>query len=582
MKVSSDGRLAIWPEPEARRNFEHRLNAGLRREWDSLSQESDPEILADAALHIASRLESSDQSEKAAYLLSGLSGSSKIPARLQEKAEGRLAALHGGGNFGHRVESMLGHLLREARRPWPMLALAGAGTCFQISRLALLARWRGPAANLALPLATVGEAAAFTLSIPVLEKLAPPPGGTAWRGFGSEFLSSLLLMGSLKLSTWPLRFASSSLHFPALYGGVLLAQATERRLGLRPEAAGGTAMIDGLALALQIQAGAGIARLALGSGGLRFLAEAQMRSQPRPTVILSAFDPSGLRMTSGNPTLPRPYMMMGSDDSGSGPSSRPLLRLVSLDPYQEFVKTYAMNQPFQDAYHRILNHYGQRHDSSKFSSLLFNSGVQHPGIMNPGLNKLAEILCTNSGETALSYRNWLTQRVYERVYFESRSPLALGEILRSLAGDEGIAPLERRLAEHFPELDLRAPRPLNTPENSIQFKMKATQRLYEWREFERASKTLPLDDRARMVVFDWKRAQAEHYLGNMQSPIDRFLDDFYELGQGPHALKVSQVNTAIASAGESPLGAARLARLQTLLEARRLDPPLDRLQELFY
>ncbi|HEX5035106.1 MAG TPA: hypothetical protein VFW62_11560, partial [bacterium] len=213
--------------------------------------------------------------------------------------------------------------------------------------------------------------------------------------------------------------------------------------------------------------------------------------------------------------------------------------------------------------------------------LLLNSEIHHPGVMIPGLTRLANILCSNANETAYSYRKWLAFRIYERVYFESRSPRALGEILRTLAQDDGALVMERRLAEHFPELDLRAPRQPSAPTNqSLNSQMDAAKRLHDWREFERNSSLLPLTEQTRLVIFDWKQTQNEKYLGNMQVPIDRFLDEFYELGQGPRAVRVLEMNAAIEAAGQSPLGVARLARLEGLLRLSRGDPSLDRLKEL--
>ncbi|HKY63319.1 MAG TPA: hypothetical protein VJR29_07875 [bacterium] len=591
MKIASDGRLAFWPEPEARRNFEHRLSPGLRREWDSLSAESDLDLIAAAALRIAGRLESSDQPEKAGFLLAALAQSSQLASDLQAKAKNRWAGLRGEGNFGVIAESLLGRLAREAQRPWPMLAMAGAGTCFQISRLALLARWRGPAANLALPLATVGEAALFTSALPLLEKISPHSHGGAWRGFGPEFLSSLLLMGGLKIGAWPLRFTAPALAFPATYGGVMLAQTAERRLGLRPEASASTAWIDGLAMALQIQAGAGLGRLALGERGMRLLGEAEIRvRRPRPAIpgsgeglAIGIFNgaPAGVGVTGYKTRLPSNYAMMSGDDDSGAPRSRPQLRLVSSDPQAEFMQTFGTNRSFQEAYHRILSHYESRHDGNKLTGLLLSSDIHHPGVMIPGLNRLADILCSNAGETGHSYRKWLALRIYERVYFESRSPRALGEILRTLAQDESATVMEQRLAEHFPELDLRASREPSTPTTqSLNSQMTAAKRLHDWREFERNSSLLPLSDQSRWVVFDWKRTQDENYLGNMRVQIDRFLDELYELGQGPRASRVTDINAALETAGQSPLGVARLARLDALLRANRGDPSPVRLKEL--
>jgi hypothetical protein len=528
--------------------------------------EVDPDFEAFAALRQADRLEAADHPEQAALLLSSIPTSDNLSPQIREKVEHRLAALEGRGNFGSTFESMLSRFSREAQRPWPMLAMAGASAVFQISRFALLANLRGPLTSLARPLAIIGEAGAFTAALPALEKISPHPVGASWRGFGTEFLSSLLLMGSMRAAAWPLRFLSAnSSHFPALFGGVLFAQAVEQKLGWLSSNNAETSLLQGLALTLQLYAGMGIMRGALSSAALRSFAEAEGRlrnaapSSPMPAL------PDGT------------YAMSGI---GSNGSARPPLRLVSADPHEEFVQTFSRNRAFQDAYHSILSHYGSRHDGARLSSLLLLSGVQHPQVMNPGLERLAGILRGNPGEASVTYRDWLAHRIYERVYFEKRTPLALGELLRSLSLGENSTAMERRLAPHFSELDLRNPIPFESPERSMQFQIEAAKRLYDWRQFERQSRGLPLDDSSRRVVWDWKQTLQAKPLGNFNAEVDKFLDRFYNLGEGPLASRVPEVNAAIAAAGQSPLGVARLARLDALFRASHGEPATERLLEL--
>lgn len=525
--------------------------------WDSLSKESDPDILAYSALRQADRWEASEQSEKAISLLSELSQNPQLAPAFKTKIDQRLSGFQSRSDFGANFEVLLSRLVRETRRPGPMLAMGGASVCFQLSRLALLAKLPSTLATLARPLATVAEAGAFTLAMPVAHQ---------GRGFEKEFLSSLILMGSLQASAWPLRFLSPSLSFPAMYGGVLLAQETERRLGWRQSSTGGQALMEGLALALQLHAGAGLTKLALGAEGMRFFQAAELRAKNRQAAL------------EDRPLVAGIYAMSENGFNNGSNGGRPPLRLVSSDPHEEFFQTFSKNRAFQESYHRILSHYGSRHEGNKLAALLLNSGVQHPAVMNPGLERLTGILVSKMGEADISYRDWLARKSYERVYFENRDPQALGALLRSLAADESGPYLEQRLSPHFPELDLRATeRPINTLSNSTHFQLEVLKRQNGWNEFERSTAGMPLTEDARLVVYDWKKRMAEQHLGNMHGRLNDFLDRLCEIGEGPQA---TRINDVIEASGYSPLGAARLSRLESLLRLQNNVPPLEQLSDL--
>lgn len=523
---------------------------------DSLSATSDPDILAYATLRQSDRLQASEKTDEATASLAELSERGDLSPAFKSKIESRRDALQGKGSFGANFEILLSRFVRETSRPLPMLAMGAASTCFQLSRLALLAKLPGSLTVLARPTATVAEAGAFALMMP-----------SSGRGLQTDFLSSLILMGSLQASAFPLRFLPSSLSLPAMYGGVLLAQESERRLGWRPSVDGGMALTEALALTMQLHAGAGLTKLALGSEGVRQLSAAELRVQGRRNYWTEQrLGPEIYAMSEG-----------GFDGSNGG---RPRLRLVSSDPREEFVQTYSKSRTYQELYHRILSHYGNRHDGPKLAALLMNSGVQHPGVMNPGLEQLTRILVGKTPESDVSYRDWLAQKIYERVYFENRSPLALGEVLKSLSIGESGGALEKRLAPHFPELDLRASHKINTPPNSLQFEMEAVKRFHERSKFEQATSGIPLTDQARFIVFDWKQTAVQHPLGNMQVRIDDFLDRFCDFGTGPRAVHVLEVNDAIEAAGQSPLGVARLSRLESLFRLNRSGPTVAQLEEL--
>ncbi|KAB2840183.1 hypothetical protein F9K50_06235 [bacterium] len=100
-----------------------RLDAAARAEIQSLQQETDPALAAEAWLAFAGRQERAGRLETAAEIYTAVAGAQQVEP-LRSNAQARLEAILGGGPFGARFEFLARHFAAQAADP-AMLAVNG-------------------------------------------------------------------------------------------------------------------------------------------------------------------------------------------------------------------------------------------------------------------------------------------------------------------------------------------------------------------------------------------------------------------------------------------------------------------------
>lgn len=275
-----------------------RLDAAARAEIQSLQQETDPALAAEAWLAFAGRQERAGRLETAAEIYTAVAGAQQVEP-LRSNAQARLEAILGGGPFGARFEFLARHFAAQAADPAMLAGMGAAATVSSLFRLGALSRLlAAPTANLLTRGAGarwLAAGAAFAPEVGAFwgaSRLTNAALGReqAWdaRSVSREFASLGLGLGLLKLGGWASRGLFDRVHgldalggaarLPALtrwsrplaeqaglFAGIGLAHSLETRLGLRPAGSAGSFWSDSLATLLQFHVGGRLSRELLGA-----------------------------------------------------------------------------------------------------------------------------------------------------------------------------------------------------------------------------------------------------------------------------------------------------------------------------
>ncbi len=273
-----------------RASLERRLGATALAELASLGRETDPELFSQNLLALARRLEAAGRLDAAAGLYAELAGRTQ-DSPLRARAQAALDAILGRGAAGPRAEFLLRRLAHEATEPSTLIAMTGAGALYRVTRLATLGRLAAsPHANLltrGLGARALSGFAGYALEAPAFTlggRLAGEALGRSqdWSAgaLSRDIASSYIVLGGLRLAGWASGAAYRGLAGPegalrprplqllfqqgGMLTGIMLGHSLETRLGLRPEVAGATTLVDSLAMLLQFNVAGRLTRQAFG------------------------------------------------------------------------------------------------------------------------------------------------------------------------------------------------------------------------------------------------------------------------------------------------------------------------------
>ncbi|MFO1462391.1 MAG: hypothetical protein U1F66_01295 [bacterium] len=295
-------------------------------ELASLSQERDPQLLAEGLMALARRsVEGEDPSAGLALYqyLSRAEGAlaSNLNGELRARAAAEAAAWRGEGTFGRRFEIQARQFARQASDPALIAGMGLASLAASAVRLGVLSRLaaspragfltRGLGASL-----TAGTAA-WAVEVPTfwagtrMAHLAMGSSGLGWdrATVARELASTGLMLGLLKLSgaaagalfqrahgIAPLHAEAAGL--PALtrlsqplytqaasFAGLYTDHLIEERLGWRPRTDALSRGFDSLATLLQFHVGGRLAAEALGPGYASALRQLEFRSRVTETLL---------------------------------------------------------------------------------------------------------------------------------------------------------------------------------------------------------------------------------------------------------------------------------------------------------
>ncbi|HKX12367.1 MAG TPA: FHA domain-containing protein [bacterium] len=248
-----------------------------RAELDSLEGESAEDMLAQALLQIAGRLQNHDHLEAAAFLF-GCLAEARLQGPIPQKAKARLGAMSGESSVGSRAEFLTSRIFKDAADSRLLVPMIGAGflgrvaTCFAWGRmLAPAARSTGSFISPRLVAGSTGYLAEVLAFAGLSHALSRGQGSAA-----QELTHSALTVGAL-------RFAGLSAGRlggqGAALAGLILAQQGEERLGLRSPQSHG--FLEALASMFSLQLGARLGH-SLGRRLRPLEAELSLRSRSLP------------------------------------------------------------------------------------------------------------------------------------------------------------------------------------------------------------------------------------------------------------------------------------------------------------
>ncbi|MCE9625404.1 MAG: hypothetical protein K8R69_08145 [Deltaproteobacteria bacterium] len=333
------------------------LNGVLRHEWEVLTRERDPQLLAEGLLGFAQREEQLGRLDLAAEVYS-LAAENEADSTVRNRARTRLDAILGRGSVGPRAEFLLRQFAGQASEPSALLAMGVAGPVFRLTRLAALSRLAAaPTANFltrgfgARALASLAgfalEAPTFTLVGRLGSQALGRPQDWSGSALSRDLASSYLVLGAMKFAGWASgaayqRFGAGGVHEGSLrtltqqggmFTGILLGHALESRAGLRTPQAGETLLTDSLAMLLQFHVAGRLSSQALGPRVQAWEHSLELRSErlraplPHnspgnfPTTLRPALALAGGREVSrpgvSEPVKPE-ILMMTQDGEGNG------------------------------------------------------------------------------------------------------------------------------------------------------------------------------------------------------------------------------------------------------------------------
>lgn len=255
--------------------------------------------------HFAIREEQSGRTESALQIYSELLKSSHNPQMLNQVHK-RKDAAEGRGPWAPRAELFLSRIFRELSDPLTLLTMGIGGAAFRLGRAGMMAHLTAvPSTNFfrygfgaraaAGLFGFMMEAPTFTATGHMAGKILGRPAGS----FGHDLASSLLTLGSLRLTGWAgtsfYRIAGGApglgLYLSgtaSMFGGILLSRYGEHWTGLHPLPDDSSALFDSLLMVPQFQLAGMLTRIAFGrkfaawEHGLDQKAEALARKAAKP------------------------------------------------------------------------------------------------------------------------------------------------------------------------------------------------------------------------------------------------------------------------------------------------------------
>ncbi len=363
----------------------------FEEEFRSLASEPNQEMFFHGLLNLGLRLEIADQLDAAAAVYSTLAeprgpALPPVPQEIQKQANRQLAALRGTGGFGPRAEFLLRRLSREALEPATLLGLGAASAAFRATRVATLARlgagpaelWsRGFGARLTASLFGFGvEGAVFPLATRLGHLVMGRSLEWGSAQLGREIAGSYIVLGALKLSGWGASSVFNRVHGvgrevgarhavplrsgfaqAAMLGGIYLGHQAEIALGFQAPLDNATTLVDSLAMLVQFNAGAQLARGLFGPKFHRWEREMDLRvgsdfAKPLVSTDKSygsdttyALEPAGgpgsaailMSAPGGEGLRGRIRRILGRAE----PSANPETQGHDHSPYREVLKPYA-------------------------------------------------------------------------------------------------------------------------------------------------------------------------------------------------------------------------------------------------
>ncbi|MDL1871626.1 hypothetical protein FBR05_05430 [Deltaproteobacteria bacterium PRO3] len=265
------------------------MSPSTRRQMESITEESDPEIRGRELFAFAMREEGRGNAELSVKLLAWLVENGEGEARRQ--ARQRMDATSGQGEFGSRFEYLLDSFVREASNPATLAAMAAGGIVYRGARAATIGRLAGRAGFFGRGggLRLAGGLVGFAAEAPTFTAVGRLCRGVAWsdEGLGEELLSSYLVLGGLKGAGAAAKELSRRAGHPGLarwtalggmYAGVMLGHGLETVAGLREWRPGGIEFVEGAALLLQLQVSGRLLHAAAGPRYASFERELETRA----------------------------------------------------------------------------------------------------------------------------------------------------------------------------------------------------------------------------------------------------------------------------------------------------------------
>jgi hypothetical protein len=295
-------------DPKEGQALQDKIGPGTFEALLSISQESDPQLFAEALLNIGKSLKKKLDEAKAGLIFQML-GQDSIPIKVREEAKVEYDAMVGQGATGLRVEHLGNRFFKDAADYKTIVPMLGSTALFSVVRTAAAAKLAASGAGiisqgLGLKIASIFigsavEIPAFALSGRTLHQLA---GDQVRESVSDDLLSSGITLSLLKgfgfagnkafqhlhqvnelgLATRLAgisKFTQPLLSQSFMFGALLTGHKAEEKAGLRAHVDNATTVTDTLASMVSMGVGGHLGHQALGSGYAKFQHELEFRSQ---------------------------------------------------------------------------------------------------------------------------------------------------------------------------------------------------------------------------------------------------------------------------------------------------------------
>jgi superfamily II DNA or RNA helicase len=295
-------------DPKESQALQEKVGQGIFEALLSISQESDPQLFAEAVLNIGKSLKKKLDEARAGLIFQML-GQEAIPAKVREEAKAEYDAMVGQGATGLRVEHLGNRFFKDAIDYKTIVPMLGSSALFGLVSNAAAARLAGSgikaiSQGLGLKFASslIGSAVeipTFALSGRALHQLA---GDQVRENVSDDLLSSGITLTLLKGFGFAGNKAFAQLHQlnevgmatrlaglskftqPLLsqsfmFAGLLTGHKAEEKAGLRAHVDNATTITDTLASMVSMGVGGHLGHQVLGSGYAKFQQEMEIRKR---------------------------------------------------------------------------------------------------------------------------------------------------------------------------------------------------------------------------------------------------------------------------------------------------------------